>query len=60
MTLADFGTAADTLPIGAKWRGLAASPEELIQAEKALIHSTRFWEELDESAIRAEFARLRI
>jgi hypothetical protein len=59
MRLSDFGSGSDTLPIGIRWHGLPASPEDLVHARKALIHSTRFWQDLDETAVRAEFARRR-
>jgi hypothetical protein len=59
MNLANFGSASDVLPIGSQWRGLAASPEDLIRAKKCLIHSTRFWNNMDEASIRADFGRRR-
>jgi hypothetical protein len=59
MELADFGSFDDELPIGCHLRRLAASPEDLVKAKKALIHSTRLWEDMDEAAIRAYFGRLR-
>ncbi len=59
MRLSDFGSASDTLPIGAHLPGLAASPADLIEANKALIHSIRSWNEMDETAVRAHFARHR-
>jgi hypothetical protein len=60
MELSDFGSESDTLPIGSRWQGLAASPEDLIKAKKCLIHSTRFWQDIDETAIRSYFAKRRV
>ncbi len=54
-----FGSEDDDLPMGVKWIGLPASPEELISKRKAIIHSTRKWNDLDEGAIREVFARHR-
>jgi O-methyltransferase len=59
MRLSDFGSASDTLPIGGQHSGLGASPSALVEAKKALIHSTRFWNQMDETSIRADFARRR-
>jgi hypothetical protein len=59
MDLSDFGSESDRLPIGSKWQGLAASPQDLIEANKALIHSTRFWQDMDEIGIRSYFAARR-
>jgi len=56
---AGFGSRDDDLPMGVKWIGLPASPEELISKRKAIIHSTRKWNDLDEVAIREVFARHR-
>jgi hypothetical protein len=53
---AGFGSRHDDLPMGVKWIGLPASPEELISKRKAIIHSTRTWNDLDEAAIREIFA----
>jgi hypothetical protein len=57
--LAGFGNRDDDLPMGVRWIGLPASPEELIAKRKALIHSARSWNDLDEAAIREVFARRR-
>jgi len=53
--LADFGTDHDELPMGAKHVGLPAHPSHLIEKRKALVHSTRRFGDLDESAIRSLF-----
>jgi len=57
--LKDFGTSADDLPMGVKHRGLPASPHELANRGKCLVHSTKFYGDMDEGAIRGEFAALR-
>jgi hypothetical protein len=48
----DFVLGNDTL--GVKWRGLPDKPSELIKKKK-IIHSTRFFEDMDEKAIRDYF-----
>lgn len=45
----------DELPFGVFWKRLPASPEMLVLRNKKIIHSTRSWEQLDESDIRAYF-----
>jgi len=40
------------LPFGCAWRGLPASPQELQKRGKKIIHSTRFWQDMNEPAIR--------
>ena len=57
-TLADFAT--DGKPLGVKWKGLPFSPEELVRRGKSLIHSTRFWEGMNECEIRGFFASIRL
>jgi hypothetical protein len=37
------------------WKGLPASPETLFQANKKIIHSTRYWGEMKEDEIRKFF-----
>lgn len=55
----DFGTAYDDLPFGVTWRGLPASPEQLVAAGKEIIHSTKFFGDREESDIRAVFLQTR-
>jgi predicted metal-binding protein len=43
------------LPFGCAWKGLPASPEELHAKGKKIIHSTRFWEQMNEQDIREWF-----
>lgn len=55
--LGDYATG--DFPLGLQWRGLPASPGELRQRKKKIIHSVRFWQDLGENDIRSEFARER-
>ena len=59
MELADFGAFDDQLPIGSHLTSLPASPGDLLAAKKALIHSTKRWQEMDQAGIREYFARQR-
>jgi hypothetical protein len=59
MELADFGAFDDELPIGCHLGSLAAAPRDLLAAKKALVHSTKRWDSMDERAIRDCFARER-
>jgi hypothetical protein len=54
--LADFGRHDNDLPFAAKHKGLPDSPVSIIGREKSLVHSTKYFEDLDESEIRAIFA----
>lgn len=58
-TLMDFGTIGDSLPMGVKHRGLPAKPEELVRDGRSLVHSTKFFQDMDEVVIRDEFRKLR-
>ncbi len=42
-------------PFACTWKGLPASPETLHQANKKIIHSTRFWQAIKEEEIREFF-----
>jgi hypothetical protein len=57
--LGEFGSDFDDLPMYARHKGLAAHPDEILAKGKALIHSTKSWEQLDEAAIRATFRAAR-
>lgn len=48
------------LPMGCTWRGLPASPEELYQRDKKIIHSTRYWKDMKEEEIRKYFKEKRV
>jgi hypothetical protein len=49
----DFATGR--FPMGLRWRGLPSSPAVLLANEKKVTHSTRFFGDENESAIRAFF-----
>ncbi len=55
--IADFAT--HDLPIGVRWRGLPFAPQELLDRKKRLIHSTRFWNDMNEEQIRDFFRVIR-
>lgn len=50
---------SEQLPIGCAWKGLPASPEELYARGKKIIHSTRYWQQMNETEIRAWFSNKR-
>lgn len=54
-TIGDFGGPAD--PLELRWRGLPASPYEILARHKLVTHSVRFWEDMAEPEIRGIFAR---
>lgn len=47
------------LPFGVSWRSLPASPEELHQRGKKIIHSTKIWKDMTEADIRKFFSEKR-
>jgi hypothetical protein len=53
MRLADL--ASGDAPFACTWRGLPAHPQTILQANKKIIHSTRYWEEMKEDEIRKFF-----
>jgi hypothetical protein len=57
--LGEFGNEYDDLPMGVNWIGLPASPAELLQHGKSIIHSTKSFGAMDEEAIRKEFRAAR-
>jgi hypothetical protein len=58
MRLMDFGWREDDLPMGVKHKGLPASPAELVERRKSIVHSTKYFGSLDEAEVRATFRRL--
>jgi hypothetical protein len=54
-TLGEFGNRFDDLPMGVKWKGLPADPNELLALGKSIIHSTKGFKGTDESEIRRQF-----
>ena len=55
--LGDFATG--NYPMGLRHRGLPCSPQELLGRNKKIVHSVRFWRDMDEPTIRAFFAQRR-
>lgn len=58
MDLGEFG--GPEHPLANRWKGLPASPEQLVAMNKKVIHSTRFWENRKEPEIRAFFRARRL
>lgn len=56
LRMADFAT--DGGPLGLAWQGLPASPAELLRMGKTVVHSVKFFGDMDQAAVRAEFRRL--
>lgn len=50
--------ASDNMPFACAWKGLPAAPEQLFNQGKKIIHSTRFWHNMNEAQIR-EYYRLK-
>jgi len=57
--LGEFAGEAAHLPMGVKHRGLPMAPKDLIRAHKSLVHSTKYFGELSEADIRAQFRAAR-
>jgi hypothetical protein len=55
-SLGDYAT--DGLPLGLAWQGLPTSPADLIAMNKQIIHSVRYYQDLDQRSVRREFAKL--
>jgi hypothetical protein len=47
------------LPFGCAWQGLPAPPHELIERGKKIIHSVRYWKDMNEEDIRSYFREKR-
>jgi hypothetical protein len=56
MDLGEFG--GPEHPLANRWKGLPASPQQLVEMGKKVIHSVRFWQDMKEPEIR-EFFRAR-
>jgi hypothetical protein len=50
---------SNQLPFACAWKGLPASPDQLLKANKKIIHSTRNWQDLREEEIRNYFRQAR-
>lgn len=50
---------ASVQPFALAWKGLPASPQELLLAGKKIIHSTRYWQDMNETDIRSYFKKQR-
>jgi hypothetical protein len=57
MQLGDLAHAAG--PIACAWKGLPAAPEKLYNEGKKIIHSIRFWQDMNEDDIRAYYRSCR-
>lgn len=55
--VSDYGGPED--PLALRWKGLPSSPQDLLERQKLVVHSVRFWEDMKESEIRAVFAHAR-
>ena len=53
----DFSGPED--PLALRWKGLPASPEELLAKGKLVTHSVRYWGDMREAEIREYFAAVR-
>jgi hypothetical protein len=53
MDMADYHS--DGHPMSVAWRGMAMSPQESVEKGKKLIHSTRFWKDMNEEQVRMFF-----
>lgn len=42
-------------PMAITWRGLPASPQDLVERGAMVVHSTRFWGQMDEAQVRTFF-----
>lgn len=56
LKIEDFAT--EGRPLGLAWKGLPASPATLTRMGKAIVHSVKSFEDMDQSAVRAEFRQL--
>ena len=54
---ADF--AGPGQPLGLAWKGLPASPKELVELDKKIVHSVKSYKHANQDQIRQEFADFR-
>ncbi|MEK7587094.1 MAG: hypothetical protein AAB453_04465 [Patescibacteria group bacterium] len=55
--LSDFATG--DFPMGLRWQGLPDSPQNLIKRGKKVIHSTKFWKDINQKSIHEFFKQQR-
>jgi len=58
MDMADFTGPGQ--PMAVAWKGLPCSPQELVESGKKLVHSTRFYGDMNEEQIRTYFSARRV
>lgn len=54
----DFATG--DRPLAIRFRGIPCPPQEIVARRKKIVHSTRFWQEMNEAEIRKFFRDLRM
>ncbi len=47
------------MPFACAWKGLPAAPDQLYDEGKKIIHSTRYWQDMNENEIRECFSKKR-
>lgn len=57
MKLGDFVTG--DYPMCLKWKGMPTSPKQILEMDKKVIHSTRYFEDMDEDRVREKFRSVR-
>ena len=46
-------------PLAVVWKGLPCSPDDLVKVNAKIVHSTRYWQNMNEDQIRAYFRQRR-